>query len=322
MTDIALDRHGVIGRADAIAMAGAYRVRLAQETGDLLSPWTGVLVESRRATDTRTLAAAALRLVGPAAVLAGPTAAHLHGCSAATPTPVRLIVPYEHPRRSLPGLVVHNGAVPDDDRTVIDELPVLSLERVVTDVLCREKPHDALAVTDEALAMLEPGDRERFRAAVGARLATRSDPRGTVRGTRLLALATGRAESPPESWLLFRVVNAGFPVPEVNWSLRGIDGLEVYRLDLAWPDLRIAVEHHGYAAHVGRTAEDTARAEDLRRRGWIHVEVWADDASSSRVETELDDAFRRRGIDTSGRRTGLLRGRRHREPVQRRPRRA
>lgn len=321
MSHIALDRHGVIGRAEAIASAGAYRVRVAQETGVLLSPWTGVLVDSRRSADARTLAAAGLRLAGSAALLAGQAAAHLHGCTAAAPTPVEVVVPYEHPRRSRPGLVVHNGTVPEEDRTTLDGLPVLSLDRVVTDLLCRHRPQDALAVTDEALALVGPEGRECFRAAVATRLATRTDPRGTVRGARLLALATGRAESPPESWLLFRVVDAGFPVPEVNWPLPGIDGREVYRLDLAWPAPRIAVEHHGYAAHVGRTEQDAARAEDLRRRGWILVEVWADDWGAPRVEAELDAAFRRRGIDTAGRSAGVLRARRHRDREQRRPRR-
>lgn len=321
MSHITLDRHGVVGRAEAIASAGAYRVRVAQETGALLSPWTGVLVDAGRCADVRTLAAAGLRFAGPAAVLAGPTAAHLHGCTAAAPTPVDLLVPYEHPRRSAPGLVVHNGTVPDEDRTTLDGLPVLSLERVVTDLLCRRRPHDALAVTDEALALVEPHERERFRATVAARLATRSDPRGTVRGARLLALATGRAESPAESRLLFRVVDAGFPVPEVNWSLPGIDGREVHRLDLAWPALRVAVEHHGYAAHVGRTEQDAARAEDIRRRGWILIDVWADDWADPRVETELDAAFGSRGVDTTTRRTGVLRARRHRDREQRRPHR-
>lgn len=321
MSHIALDRFGVVGRAEAIASAGAYRVRLAQETGVLLSPWTGVLVDSRRSADARTLAAAGLRLAGPSAVLAGPAAAHLHGCTAADPTPVDLVVPYEHPRRSVPGLVVHNGTVPDEDRALVDGLPVLSLERVVTDLLCRHRPQDALAITDEALALVGPDRQERFRAAVAARLATRTDPRGTVRGARLLALATGRAESPPESRLLFRVVDAGFPVPEANWPLLGIDGRQVYRLDLAWPSQRIALEHHGYAAHVGRSDEDAARAEDLRRRGWILVEVWADDTGDPRVESELDAAFRRRGIDTTTRCDGILQARRHRVPEQRQPRR-
>ncbi|WP_300016747.1 hypothetical protein, partial [Pseudonocardia sp.] len=307
-------RHGAVRRAAAIASMGAYRVRLDQSSGRWASPWSGVLVDTERAADPLTLSAAAVELGGPDVLLAGPTAAHLHGCSSAEPTPVHLIAPYGHWLRTRRGLVVHNGHVPDGDRAVRHDLPVLSLERTITDLLCTQRPDRALAVVDEALAMIEPTGRERFRATIGGRLASRRDPRGTRRGAQLLELATGRAESPAESWMLCRIVDSGYPVPEVNWSVVGLDGREVYRVDLAWPALRIAVEYHGYAAHVGRTEEDQARAEDLRRRGWILVEVWAEDlAQPARYERDLDAAFARRGVDTRRRRPRALRGRSHRE---------
>lgn len=311
-------RHGAFTRASVVASLGEYRVRVEQESGRWTSPWRGVLVDSVRAADPLTLAAAAVELGGPDVLLAGTTAAHLHGCVSAHPTPVHLVVPYGHWLRSRPGLRVHNGHVPDLDRAQLLALPVLGFERVITDLLCTERPERALAILDEALALVEPERRERFRSAIAERLARRRDPRGTRRAAELLGLATGRAESPAESRLLCRVVDSGFPVPEVNWSVVGADGREVYRLDLAWPDLRIAVEYHGYVAHVGRTAQDEARAEDLRRRGWILVEVWADDlARPGRYEQELDDAFRRRGVDTSRRRIDVLRGRRHRDSQRR-----
>jgi hypothetical protein len=105
----------------------------------------------------------------------------------------------------------------------------------------------------------------------------------------------------------------------VNWSLEGPDGREIYRLDLSWPELRIVVEYYGYAVHAGRTAEDEARADDLRRRGWIVLVVRVDDLKDpGPFERRLDDAFRRRGVDTSRRSVGLLQGRRHREPAEHR----
>jgi len=273
-----------------------------------------VLVEAARAADPLTIASAAVQLGGSDVVLAGPTAAHLHGCSAPSPTPVHLMSPYDHWLRSRPGLVVHNGPLPDDDRLFILGLPVLGLERTMTDMLCTSSPPDALAVVDEGLAMIDPAERERFRAALADRLERRRDPRGARRGTRLLGVATGRAESPAESWLLWRVVDSGFPIPEVNWRLTGPDGRQVCRLDLAWPDLRIVIEYNGYAFHEHRTAEDEARAEDLRRRGWIVITLWADDLKDAGpFERKLEEAFRLRGVDVSRRSVGTLRGRRHRE---------
>jgi hypothetical protein len=316
-----LGLHGAISRKEALARLGPYEVRRRRESGRWLTPWAGIFVEANRASDPVTLASAAAALAGPAAVLGGHTAAHLHGCRSVDPLPVHVVVPYEHPLRTRPGLVVHNGVDLEADRDVRAGLPVLTFDRVLADVLCRSRPTDALAVIDEALRMVDPAERDAYRARIAKRLEERRDPRGTRRGARLLDLATGNAASPAESWFLWRIVDSGFPVPEVNWSLVGSDGIEVYRLDYAWPELRIAIEYNGYAAHAGRESEDEARAEDLRRRGWIVIVVDAGDlAGCGRFEAALDGAFRLRGLDTSKRRLGVLRERRHREPRRSRPR--
>ena len=55
----------------------------------------------------------------------------------------------------------------------------------------------------------------------------------------------------------------------MNWSIRDLNGRELYRLDLAWPRLRVALEYDGVAAHRGREAEDRARRADLEARGRI-----------------------------------------------------
>ncbi len=109
--------------------------------------------------------------------------------------------------------------------------------------------------------------------------------------------ASPRAESPPESWTRLLLIEQGFPLPEVNFSILSPVGRELYRLDLAWPLLRIAVEYDGHAVHAGREEQDEARDEDLRRRGWIVVHVRAADlAEPSRdVLAELRAAFARRG---------------------------
>ena len=309
-----LGRHGALARQAAIARFGAQQVRRQQESGRWQSPWSGVLVDASRASDPLALASAAVALGGPGAVLAGATAAHLNGFRSVEPLPVHLIVPYGHWLRSRSGLLVHNGRLLEADTEMCDGLPVLCFERVLTDSLCRSRPSDALALLDEALGKMDPARRDAYRATIARRLAQRRDPRGTRRGARLLGLATGEAASPAESRFLWRIVDCGFPVPEVNWSVVGPDGREVYRLDYAWPELRIAVEYNGYAVHTGREPEDAARAEDLRRRGWIVISVKVDDLSEPvRFEAKLEEAFRKRGVDVSRRTPRALRGRQHRE---------
>lgn len=288
--------HGAYLQRDLIERLGRYPVRAAVNSGALLRLWHRVLVDAGRSTQVPTRAAAALLLHGPASAIAGPTAAWLHGSTAIDSGDIHVLVPYGHPSRSRAGLVVHNGSLPLDDVVEIDGLRTLSAVRVTCDLLCTARPRDAIAVVDQMLAAQSPERREAFRARVDRRVRNRSDPRGTRQGARLLGLATGRAESPPESWLLLEVVDLGFPPPEVNWSLGSPSGTELYRLDLAWPEQRIAVEYNGYAVHAGRTIEDGQRADDLRRRGWIVIPVTIDDLKDNwRLRTELRDAFGRRG---------------------------
>jgi Protein of unknown function (DUF559) len=306
--------NGASLRPAAVAIFGEHHVRTAIARGEVSSPWRGILMEAQRALDPLTIATAGWLAGGPRAVVVGTTAAYLHGCRSVAATPVHVAVPYETRRRSQPGLHVHNAVGLEPDRQVVEGLPVLNLERVVTDLLCGLAPSDALALADEVLAQVPAIERAEWRSRIAQRITRRPDNRGTRVGMRVLELATGRSRSPAESWLLWRIVDLGFPVPEVNWWVPDIAGQPLYCVDLAWPLLRILVEYDGHAAHVGREERDEARERDLRRRGWIVVRVRSDDlAEIGRVERELHEAFRARGMDLRSRTPGSLGPRRHRD---------
>lgn len=287
--------HGAYLRADLISSHGRRRVAASIACGELRPLWRAVVIDSRRFLDPWTHAAAAQLSAGPTAALCGTTVATLHGCRAVSSAVTHVAMPYEHRVRSRDGLRVHNFGFFASDVEDLEGLRVLPLDRVVADLLCTLSARDGLAVTDEALR-LAGDEHELFRKRVAERLRTRIDPRGTVTGAVLLDFASPRAESPPESWSRLVIVERGFPLPEVNWPILAPDGREVFRLDLAWPEMRIAVEYDGYVAHEGRAAFDAAREEDLRRRGWIVVRMRIEDlADLSRVERELRAAFARRG---------------------------
>lgn len=306
--------HGVCLRAEAVRILGRHRVNSALSDGEVLSPWRGVIVDGGRAAEPLTIIAAARLAVGPGALVTGPSAAFLHGLTAVAPTPVHVVVPYETRKRSRTGIVVHNGCDLTADREERAGIPVLGLERVLADIACTLSPPHALAVLDQALGRVPEQDRRDVRRGLGERVTARPDPRGSRVGRRLVELATGRAESPRESWLMWRVVDLGFPVPEANLPIHDLDGRELYRLDIGWRKLRIAAEYNGYAAHAGRECHDDKRRADLERRGWIVVDVESEDVhSGTRMEKELDEAFVARGIDIRGRTAGVLRPRRHRE---------
>lgn len=287
--------HGAYPRSQLITELGRYALGVAVEQG-LLTPFTReVLVDRRRAAEFRTRAAASLLVAGPQAVLTGHTALVLHGCPAADDAPVHVLLPYYRKMRPRPGISVHYGQFDEQDVQVREGMRVLALDVALAEVLCRGSRRAGLACADQALAMLAEADRAEFRAWTEERIRARPDRRGSLRGLALLDLATGLAESPPESWLLLGLVDAGLPAPEPQVSVLDLDGNEIYRLDLGWREARIAVEYDGYEAHEARRERDAARDDDLRRRGWIVIRADASDLKDpSRVVAAVRAAFHSR----------------------------
>lgn len=83
----------------------------------------------------------------------------------------------------------------------------------------------------------------------------------------VLALVNGLAESPRESRVRMAIVLGGLPSPVAQHPV-SIDGRR-YRLDLAYPELRLAIEYDG-REHRGqlRAHADLLREADLTRLGW------------------------------------------------------
>ena len=293
--DIPGSLHGACTRAQAFAALGRYGLRLAIASGHLAPLWRGVLVDPARMLDPLTRAAAACIVVGPTAVLCGLTALRLYGCGAAETSTVHVITPYNRWSRCHDGLRVHQGRVPADSVVTLDGLPVVTLDHAVSDVLCTAPRRLALCCADQVAATQPRAQQAAFVQQVAERLANRADRRGTRRAEQLLELVDGAAESPAESSLRLIIADAGFPLPQVQYEIRGMDGAVLWRLDLAWPQVRVALEYDGFAAHAGREAHDAARDADLQRRGWLVIHATAADLREpGRVLHELTRAFTQR----------------------------
>jgi hypothetical protein len=282
MTDEVDSLHGAYRRRDLVAAVGEHGLRAALRDGMMMQLWPGVVVPRARALDLRTRAAAAVLFVGDGAVLSGPTAACLYGCTAVEGTDVHVTVPYSRWVRRRPGLAVHHDRLGERDVGELLGLPVLVFDLVIAELLCTQPRRLALACADQAIASVGPARSGRFIEAVQERLSRRDDRRGTTRGTVLLSLATGKAESPPESWLRLLVADAGYPLAVPQHEVRDLDGRVVYRLDLAWPELRIALEYDGYEAHENRECHDAERDTRLMARGWLVIRARAEDMKDSR----------------------------------------
>ncbi|MFE0027886.1 endonuclease domain-containing protein [Amycolatopsis sp. NPDC059021] len=275
---------------------GQRAVRQALTAGVLAQPWRGVLVRASEALDLAVRAHAALLIVGQPTALSGATSLALHGISSISGADIHVTVPYSRRVKSKPGLVVHQGWYRPGDVIQLDGLAMFSLDLALADFLCDGDKRTAFAALDEAMHGLAPDHSRKLLENVRDRIVDRRDRRGIHRASMMLELATGKAESPPESILRLIVVEAGFPIPEAQYEITTIDGRRLYVLDLAWPSLRIALEYDGFAAHEARGDYDAERDARMAGRGWITIRATvADLRDPGRLLQELRAAFARRG---------------------------
>lgn len=285
MIELPSGLHGAYPRTQLHNHMGLQALRRAIKDGHLVSYCRNVVIQRERMTNLHTRAAAALLMAGPDAVLTSHTAVWLHGCTAAETNRVHILLGHDRRLRPRPDVAVHYNQYDPADVVEVEGLRSIALDYAIADLLCRARYRStALACADQALGALPPPQRAEFKADLTVRIATRRDYRGRRQGVFLLDLATGLPESAAESGLLLTIAEAGFPIPEPQYPIRDLDGREVWRLDFAWPDKRVALEYDGYAAHVDKAEADQARDEDLRRRGW---RVLRADVSDLRNPTRL-----------------------------------
>ncbi|MPY97445.1 MAG: DUF559 domain-containing protein [Actinophytocola sp.] len=288
--------HGAHTRVGLAQEIGPKAMRTAVRAGRLKVYSRDVLVDPRRATEFRCRAAAALLMAGPNASLSSHSALALRGISAADAAPIHVLLPYPRTLRPRKDVAVHYSHLVDFETEHVARLRTVTISHALAEVLCRGSRRTSIACADQVLASVPRSERDAMRSAITERLHARRDRRGTLRAIGLLDLARGDSESPAESWTLLDLVDGGLPIPEQQVSVLDIDGNEIYRLDFAWPEFRVAVEYDGYSAHVERADRDAARDADLRRRGWIVIHATADDLRDpSRLITAVIEAMRSRG---------------------------
>ena len=101
--------------------------------------------------------------------------------------------------------------------------------------------------------------------------------RGVATARAALPLLDPRAESPQESVVRAHCLLAGLPRPVCNLDVLH-EGVWLARVDLAWPEARLAVEYDG-AVHLdeAQRRRDAWRRDALQRAGWLVITLTADD---------------------------------------------
>jgi len=255
--------------------------------GNLVRVWRGVY--SMTEPDLLTRLKALDLLIGRDAVACLHTAASLYGFGVEGSGPVHVHDPGVRLRPTT-GLVVHQrrGA----------PIQLVSSRRATTPAwtaveLAREarRPR-ALAVLDAAVhsAWCTPADL----AEAAHRQRGR---RGIVQVRDLLRWVDGRAESAMESEARLAMLDGGLPQPELQYLIHGRDG-EVWRVDFAWPEARVAVEYESVAWHAGRLEmeRDKSRFAGIQDIDWIVIPIVVADVRRSpgrmceRIQRHLDRA--------------------------------
>lgn len=215
-------------------------------------------------------AAAALRVLSPHAVVCDRTAAWIHGIDVLDFHELDLVPRLEtyvlrgHDPTDRPECAGGTRDLLPEDICVVDGLPVTTPIRTAMDLGCKLSRRRALAALDAFMRKwgITHDDMGRLLPRYFRR-------RGVVQLRELIPLADPRAESPGESWTRLEIVDAGLPVPEPQYWVN-VDGRPTYRLDLAYPRHRVAVEYDGREFHES----DQDRAADERRREWLRRNGW------------------------------------------------
>ncbi len=213
--------------------------------------------------------ARAVVLTVPGVVLCASTAARLWGVDMSGSGTVEVASRPGRPLHSRPDLRVHAWTLRPDEVVRVRGMAVTAPARTVVDVVLGSPRPDALAVLDRALrkGLVGPDDL--------AGLACRASGRpGAALVADLWAWGDGRAESPLESRVRFRCLDAGLPPDDLQVEIRDREGALLARADMAYRRRSnpsrglLLVEADGASVHAAPSAvyRDRARQNGLTGR--------------------------------------------------------
>lgn len=241
-------------------------------------------------------------LAGTGAFLSGPTAAMLHGLRGMPATPIEVTIS-EARRATLPAphrLVLTSWVdQPRDVELRADGIRLATPLRTLFGLARRFNQHRFERAAEDIWhrGLVTPDDASDYLAVI-----RRSGKEGVIRMEHWLEKATFR-ERPSQSRLESRFVElierVGLPTPIRQLPLTLRSG-ETIHLDIAWPDVRLAVEPGHSWWHGGdlRQRADQTRDRACALIGWLVVR-YDEDAARDPAATarELHALYRRRAED-------------------------
>ncbi|AYF76441.1 hypothetical protein D7D52_24405 [Nocardia yunnanensis] len=207
---------------------------------------------------------------GDQAVLVGFSALALHWVGWFAEEPAEIVAPGT--TRAPNGIVARQYDLLPDEVWEVGRLRVFSAARTGYD-LARGVEFEKAVVAVDALChatRLDP-------AAIVDRCAEHPGARGIRALQKVISYVDAGAESPQETRTRLLLMRAGFPRPTTQIPVYRPDGRFVARLDMGWPQWKVAVEYDGAQHWTDRSqyTKDIDRHADLHTLGWTLIRAAA-----------------------------------------------
>jgi hypothetical protein len=185
--------------------------------------------------------------------------------------------------RAEAGIVQHRGVIGEDDVIVDNGIARMSATRTALELTTLLDVEHALVEID---FLLHQGLTTAEQLA--DRYATMTHWPRTLTTDLILRLADGRSESVGETRTRFLCWTQHLPAPVPNFSIRDEHGVEIARVDLAWPELGLFLEFDGRVKYEGRRRDGESVVDCVLREkqresliceltGWRCIRlVWSD----------------------------------------------
>ncbi len=207
---------------------------------------------------------------GRAATLAGYSAAAVLGSKWLPDDAPAELARIRYP--SPPGILIHTGAIADDELDAVGDMTCTSVARTCYDI-GRRRPLDTAIIRIDALLNATQVGVDRVAA-----IAQRYPGARRIRRLRTaLALVDAGAESPQETRLRLLLVRGGLPRPVTQIPVADEWGRVQRRIDMGWPEWMVGVEYDGEQHWTSPEDHENeiVRLEFLASRGWTIVRVSA-----------------------------------------------
>ena len=295
------------------------RVQISPGVSLLPTPGQAVWAQQREVGLTRCVAA--IHSARSAVVLTHEAAALVHGLWLRRgETDIRIAVPTnpKRARQPLAPIDFADGSLPHlsgagravslrrrrsrlqpEDVEVVNGLPVTTLLRTAVDCAFDLPARESITIVDSAMRALCHPDRfnpqqaqsrwEHVRPQLLAAVEAEGPRRGAVRARAVVAMASPFSESPGESLTRRLVVALGLPPPELQHEILLEAGGQRF-LDLAWPDLRLAIEFDGRSKYSVNDDvwEEKLRQDAIGAMGWSFMRVtYADLNDEERLTSRI-----------------------------------